>query len=146
MSGASQSTPPIVTLLAFDFGERRIGVAVGQTVTSTATPLETVAMTGREPDWRRISQLVESWDPQALVVGLPLNMDGSEQPITRRARRFGEQLRRRFARRVDLIDERLSTREARRRLGNASLVEDDPVSAQVILETWLGEAAPSPTP
>ena len=129
------------TLLAFDYGEKHIGVAVGQTLTGTATALDTIRVTRSRPDWDAISRIVETWQPDALVVGLPLNMDGSEQAVTRRARRFGNQLLGRFRLPVHLVDERLTTREARERLAGEGRAgdEDHPVAAQVILEGWLNE-------
>ncbi len=129
------------TLLAFDFGTRNIGVAVGQTVTGTASPLGSVAVRHGAPDWEAIEALLDRWRPDALVVGLPLNMDGTEQPTTALSRRFARRLRGRFALPVHLADERLSTREARERLDAAGRreAEDDPVAAQVILEGWLAD-------
>lgn len=132
------------TLLAFDYGKKRIGVAVGQTLTATASPLETVPVMRSAPDWDAISRLIETWRPDALVVGDPLNMDGSEQTLTRDARRFGRQLRGRFHLPVHAADERLSTVEARSRLAEHGRLdrEDHPVAAQIILETWLGSRPP----
>lgn len=127
------------TLLAFDFGLKRIGVAVGQTQTRSANPLQTIAVKQARPDWTAISKLIETWNPDALVVGLPLNMDGTEQDMTLHARRFGLQLEGRFGLPVHLVDERLTTREARTRLtpkpgsGNGA----DAVAAQIILEDWF---------
>ena len=129
------------TLLAFDYGDIRIGVAVGQTVTATASPLASVRVRDRRPDWNEISSIVRTWEPDALVVGLPYNMDGTEQETTRSARRFGRQLHGRYRLPVHLVDERLTTREARTRLaeqGNPG-GDDDPVAAQVILEGWFSE-------
>jgi putative Holliday junction resolvase len=129
------------TLLAFDYGEKNIGVAVGQTLTGTANPLETIRVAGSSPDWDAISRMVKTWKPDALVVGLPLNMDGTEQKVTRRARRFSDQLFGRYRLPVHLVDERLTTREARNRLaaeGRAGS-DDHPVAAQIILESWLNE-------
>jgi len=129
------------TLLAFDYGEKNIGVAVGQTLTGTANPLETIRVAGSSPDWNAISRMVKTWEPDALVVGLPLNMDGTEQKVTRRARRFSDQLFGRYRLPVHLVDERLTTREARDRLaaeGRAGS-DDHPVAAQIILESWLNE-------
>ena len=132
------------TLLAFDYGEKNIGVAVGQTLTGTANPLETIRVAGSSPDWDAISRMVKTWKPDALVVGLPLNMDGTEQKVTRRARRFSDQLSGRYRLPVHLVDERLTTREARDRLaaeGRAGS-DDHPVAAQIILESWLNEQRP----
>ena len=137
----SKASP--LTLLAFDYGSRRIGVAVGQSLTCTATPLETLVARRSGPDWEGLGRLVDRWEPQAMVVGLPLNMDGSEQHVTRLARRFGRQLEERFEVPVHLVDERLSTREARSRLACAgrSAAAADPVAAQVILEGWFSRSA-----
>ena len=131
------------TLLAFDYGELSIGVAVGQTVTATATPLTTVRVRHRRPDWNRIASLVRSWEPDALVVGLPYTMEGAEQDSSRSARRFGNQLAGRFRLPVHWMDERLTTREARSRLVELGRPEDDddPVAAQLILESWLRDNA-----
>ncbi len=139
---------PPQTLLAFDHGHRRIGVAVGQTLTRTATPLATLPARRSEPDWTALARLVESWEPQAMVVGLPLDMDGGEQGTTRRARRFRDQLRARFQVPVHFVDERLSTREARTRLAREGRAgeEDDAVAAQVILEDWFAQNARRETP
>ncbi|NIR29795.1 MAG: Holliday junction resolvase RuvX [Gammaproteobacteria bacterium] len=127
------------TLLGFDYGHKRIGVAVGQTLTATATPLTTVRVTAAEPDWESIGELIETWQPDALVVGIPLNMDGTEQATTRAAREFGRELARRFRLPIYGADERLSTIEARRRMVEAGrhALDEDPVAAQIILEAWL---------
>ena len=129
------------TLIAFDFGERRIGTAVGQTVTRTATPLETIPVRREKPDWSAIDRLIDAWKPDALVVGLPLNMDGTEQRITAQARRFANRLHGRSRLPVHLADERLSTREAWTRLVESGSRRDgpDPVAAQVILEGWFAQ-------
>lgn len=138
------------TFLAFDFGERRIGVAVGQSVTGTASPLATVRVGGGEPDWASIDGIVAAWRPDALVVGEPLHLDGRPQPMTRRARRFGHALRRRFGLPVHPADERLTTVEARAELAERGAFRgsgggrrrhelDHPIAARIILESWLGE-------
>ena len=129
------------TLIAFDFGEKRIGIAVGQTVTRTATPLETVPVRRAKPDWDAIDRLIDAWRPDAFVVGLPLNMDGTEQPVTALARRFANRLHGRSGLPVHLADERLSTREAWVRLieSGSRRDEPDPIAAQVILEGWFAQ-------
>ena len=137
------------TFLGFDYGERRIGVAVGQSVTGTASPLASVDVRGGEPDWVSIDELVADWKPDGLVVGEPLHMDGRSQPMTRRARRFGHALRGRYGLPVHAADERLSTVEARAELASRGAFRengagrrresDHPIAARVILESWLGE-------
>ena len=135
------------TLIAFDFGEKRIGTAIGQTVTRTATALETVPVRRKKPDWAAIDRLIDAWKPDALVVGLPLNMDGTEQWITAHARRFANRLHGRSGLPVHLADERLSTREAWTRLIKSGERRGgpDPVAAQVILEGWFAEHADAGT-
>jgi putative Holliday junction resolvase len=129
------------TLLGFDFGPRKIGVAVGQTVTGSASPLGTLRSQGDQPDWPRIERLVQEWRPSAAVVGLPFNMDDTEATVAPRARRFARQLAGRFGLAVHLVDERLTSIEARRQLGRHSTSRDqvDAMAAKLILETWLCE-------
>lgn len=126
-------------LLGFDYGTKRIGVAVGQSLTGTARALETVAVRRGRPDWEVIARLLETWRPNRLVVGLPLNMDGGEQALSVAARRFCRQLEGRFHLPVDTMDERLSTFEARQRIATGEDPGEglDAMAAQVILESWL---------
>ncbi len=130
-----------ITLLGFDYGTRYLGVAVGQTVTAAASPLTTVSVRGGAPDWRALDELVQTWQPDLLVVGLPLTMDGDEQVLTGYARGFAKALHKRYGLRVDCADERLSSREARSRLAERGLANapDHAVAAQIILETWFDE-------
>ncbi len=137
----------MATLLGFDFGPRKIGVAVGQTVTGTATALETVRAQGQRPDWKRLETIIREWQPDAAVVGLPFNMDDSEEAWSERVHRFARQLHGRFGLRVHLIDERLTSLQARHQLKLGRNDADDRVDAQaakLILETWLTEAEPQP--
>jgi putative holliday junction resolvase len=129
------------TLLGFDYGTRKIGVAVGQTLTGTATPLETLTLVSHQPDWQRIGHLIEEWRPEALVVGLPLDVDDSETDATQPALRFSRQLHGRFKLPVHLADERFTSFEARDRLGHRAKRYEayDAVAAKLILETWLNE-------
>lgn len=131
----------MATLLGFDFGPRKIGVAVGQTITGSASPLTTLRSRDQRPDWHRIEALVHDWRPSAFVVGLPYNMDDTEAEWAAAARRFARQLHGRFGLAVHLVDERLTSIEARRQLGRAasSLAVIDAMAARLILETWLGE-------
>jgi putative Holliday junction resolvase len=129
------------TLLGFDFGPRKIGVAVGQSVTGSASALTTVRSRRDKPDWSRIEQLVREWQPNGAVVGLPYNMDDTETELAPNARRFARQLQGRFGLDVHLVDERLTSLEARRQLGRdaTSLEAIDAMAAKLILETWLSE-------
>lgn len=132
------NTPRI--LLGFDFGTKRIGVAVGQELTRSARALETLKSRDGGPDWGGISRLIEQWKPAALVLGLPLNLDGSDHEITRLARRFGNRLRGRYNLPVYTIDERLSSAEAEALLAQQGCFDKeavDKVAAQVILQSWL---------
>lgn len=104
------------TIIAFDFGTKSIGVAIGQEVTGTARALTAFKAQDGTPDWQQVEKLLKEWQPNLVVVGLPLNMDGTEQPLTARARRFANRLHGRFGVQVALQDERLSTVEARANL------------------------------
>lgn len=130
------------TLLGFDYGPRKIGVAVGQQVTATAAPLTTLRCRDDGPDWPRIEALMREWRPDAAVVGLPFNMDDTETVIAPLARRFARQIAGRFGLPVYLVDERLTTREARHILGPkaTSRAVVDAMAAKLLLETWLSEA------
>lgn len=142
ISASSPEKPRVV--LGFDFGMRQIGVAVGQEITRSASPLTTLKAHDGKPNWDQIAQLIKQWRPDLLIVGLPLNMDQSEQPLTVAARRFGNRLRGRYGLAVEWVDERLSTIEARERLHLKSPFSGrhqalDQVAAQCILQTWLSE-------
>jgi putative Holliday junction resolvase len=144
----------LATLLGFDFGTKKIGVAVGQTVTGTASPLTTLRHRGHKPDWAAIEALMLEWRPQAAVLGLPHNMDDTEEEtLAEPVRRFARQLEGRFAVPVHLVDERLTTRAAeqalglrtqarRRQRGQRETDAIDAYAAKLILETWLGEPRP----
>lgn len=131
------------TLLSFDFGTKSIGVAVGQQLTGTARALTALKAQDGTPDWKLIEKLLKEWQPDYVVVGLPLNMDGTEQELTARARKFANRLHGRFGVRVELQDERLSTVEARADLfergGFRALQKGqvDSQSAVIILEDWF---------
>ena len=128
------------TLLGFDYGTRKIGVAVGQALTGTATPLTTLRLVKNKPDWEGIARLVEEWQPDALVVGLPFEMDDSPAEVHDQARRFARQLEGRFHLPVHLADERLTSREAWSRLGGRAMKDlgsIDAMAAKLILETWF---------
>ncbi|KHN50309.1 Holliday junction resolvase RuvX [Pectobacterium fontis] len=131
------------TLLAFDFGTKSIGVAIGQEITGTARPLTSFKAQEGIPDWQKVEKLLSEWQPDLVVVGLPLNMDGTEQPLTARARKFANRLHGRFGVAIALHDERLSTVEARADLferGGFKALDKgsvDAASAVIILESWF---------
>jgi len=129
----------VATLLGFDYGTAKIGIAVGQSITATATPLTTLRAIRQRPDWQRIAELIEVWQPTELVVGLPCDIDGSETDISGRAKRFARQLQGRFHLPVHMIDERLTSMEARQQLQRRpkNIEELDAIAASLILETWL---------
>lgn len=122
--------------LGFDFGMRRIGVAVGQALTQSASPLTTIKAQDGVPAWEEIARLIKTWDVNALIVGIPYNMDGTEQDTTFAARRFAHKLKNHFHLPVHLVDERLTTIEAR---GQMEKLERgiDSHAAKIILESWL---------
>jgi putative Holliday junction resolvase len=148
MPEAHAARPPDV-VLGFDFGSKRIGVAVGSAVSGQAQALTTLHHSDG-PDWDAIGRLVMEWRPQALVVGLPLMEDGREQPITGHARWFMGELGKHFGLPVHEADERFSSIEAwdRLRLQRATGTrrkrlakgDSDAMAAQVILEGWLQQA------
>lgn len=133
-------------VLAFDFGLVRIGVAVGDWETRLAHPLETIAGEANDQRFGRIAALIGEWRPAALVAGLPLNMDGTEHDLSRRARRFANQLQGRFRLPVTLVDERLTSFDADLRLREAGVKGrdrkglDDALAAQQILQDFFDQA------
>lgn len=106
----------MTTVLGFDFGMKYIGVAVGQTLTGTATPLTTINAKDGIPNWSEIVELIEKWRADAIIVGIPLNMDGTEQAITLCAKRFANRLHAHTKLPIHQVDERLSTFEAKNRV------------------------------
>lgn len=139
----SQETRP-GNYVCFDFGLKRFGVAVGTELLQTASELNPIAAKDGIPDWTVIETLVETWKPKGFVVGLPLNMDGSTSDMSLRATKFGKRLKGRFNKPVEMMDERLSSFEAK------SLVKEktnryvdfgdhsvDGAAACLILESWF---------
>lgn len=135
-------------VLAFDFGLKRIGVAMGSHATGVARPLACLPAREGKPEWAAFEALVEQWQPSRLVVGLPYNIDGTESDTTRSARRFGNRLGNHFGLPVEFVDERFSSREAEQRLRDQRHSGErrrkvrpgdvDAVAAAIILESWLG--------
>ena len=134
-------------ILGFDFGLKRIGVAVGNGVTATASALAPLRANEGNPDWEAVRRLLEEGKPQRLVVGLPLNMDGTPSEMSARAERFARRLEGRFNLRCEMMDERLSTFEARGLIAESgSEASRDSVAACLVLESWFARAGESPTP
>ena len=130
-------------IIAFDFGLSRIGVAVGQAITKTASPLETLQANDGKPDWNKVEALFKQWQPKKVIVGEPFNMDGTDQEITKRARKFANQIHGRFGLPVEMADERLTSAAAReemfesggyKKLKNSQI---DSIAAALILESWF---------
>jgi putative Holliday junction resolvase len=151
---AGQPAPPSPQLiLAFDFGTRRIGLASGDTLTRTARALSTLDC-GRGTPWPEIDKVCADLQPSQLIVGLPLNMDGTPTPLTAAARTFASELESRYRKPVALVDERLSSREAEAQLrdaraaglkhGRTKHADVDMIAARILLERWFaGEAEAS---
>jgi putative Holliday junction resolvase len=141
-------------VLCFDFGLRRIGTAIGQATTRTASSLETVS-NNDAPDWASIARLIKNWKPSQFLVGLPLDLDGNETEMSRQARRFGAQLQEHYAKPCIFYDERFSSQAAEQRFvelrasGQARRKDArqlDSVAAQLILQNWLQSLPANPTP
>ncbi|WP_432697256.1 Holliday junction resolvase RuvX [Marinobacterium sp. YM272] len=130
-------------VMGFDFGTGRIGVAIGQSITATASPLEPVSARDGKPDWTSLDALIADWQPATLVVGLPLNMDGSISDMARRARKFANRIQDRYQLPCFLIDERLTTAEAKRihleAGGGTNFKQEsvDGIAARLLLEDWF---------
>ncbi|MCC6202007.1 MAG: Holliday junction resolvase RuvX [Gammaproteobacteria bacterium] len=142
VTSATRDRGRITTLLAFDFGERRIGVAVGQTISASARPLGVVTARAGKPDWTKLDRLIAEWAPDLLLVGLPRHLDGTEHELAARVTKFANRMRQRYRLPLQFVDERLTSYEATQRALPGEAL--DPYAAQVILESWLhdnGECA-----
>lgn len=130
-------------LLALDFGTKKIGVAVGQTVTKTAEPLNLIKIKNNIPDWKEIYKLKKEWAPNIIILGLPLNMNDTEQTFTKQTKKFANKLQKFLNLPVELHDERLTTIEAKinilnnKKNKNFKKINIDSYSAVLILESWL---------
>lgn len=135
------SLPKEFTALGFDFGTHRIGVASGQSITGTASPLPVLPARDGIPDWQQVQRLLDIWQPDLLVIGLPYNMDDSDGAMLPRALRFANRLHGRFHLPCYGIDERLSSHAAEELVGGWRPGDDpiDSLAAQLILESWLAE-------
>jgi putative Holliday junction resolvase len=134
------------TVLGFDYGARRIGVAVGNGLTRSARALEVIANREQGPDWPRLDALLSEWRPHALLVGLPMMLDGSEQRNSHAARTFAAALNERYRLPTQLVDERFSSQQAAQRFADRRAHGEarrkhaqalDAVAAEIIVETWF---------
>jgi len=135
-----------LTYLGFDYGTKTLGMAVGSTGSGLAEPLATAVVKHGLPEWSVVDRLVATWQPAALVVGLPLNMDDSENEMTRAARRFGHRLQARYNLPVHWVDERLTSVDAKNAMVEARVpwkqrkARVDKLAAQTILQAYLDES------
>lgn len=131
-----------LTVLTFDYGLKTIGMAVGQTLTGTASPLDGLKANDGVPNWDQLKKVIDEWQPDLCLVGLPLNMDGSRSAMCDRAEKFARRLHGRFGAKVETMDERLTTFEAKGEIieqkGSRQFKENniDSLSARLIFESW----------
>ena len=128
--------------MAFDFGIKNIGIAIGQEITKTASTFYSLSATDGQPNWTEMDKIINEWQPNLFVVGDPFNMDGTRSKIQDLADRFSNSLNKRYDIDIEKTDERLSSREAKARLQNETIGTKDSsnkhsISAQVILEDWF---------
>ena len=132
-------------IVAFDFGLKHIGMAVDQEITNTAQTFYSLKAESGEPNWDELDIIVRDWQPKLFVVGNPINMDGSDSDMKEKSDKFSNLIRQRYNIPVELMDERLSTREARERMKSDSghfvdaSADTHQISAQIILESWFRE-------
>jgi len=137
------------SLLAFDFGLKQIGVAYGQTLTKNANALSILKAQNGKPQWLEIDALITQWKPNLVLVGLPLNMDDTESELSIRARKFARRLEGRFNVQVEMVDERLTSQEAKsiirgnskRSSSTEDLTKIDHIAAALILQSWLDDSS-----
>ena len=125
-------------LLGFDFGMKNIGISIGQTITKQARALSTIKANNGSPDWSIISNLITKWQPEAIIIGLPLNMDGSPSEMSIAAERFARRIKGRFNIKVFTHDERLTSFEAKQNhqsTNHQNII--DSIAASLILESWM---------
>ena len=134
--------------MGLDFGHKRVGIATGQTITQSATALKTIDSPYHTKDWQPLTRLIDEWAPDALVVGIPVHMDGTEIDLTKDAKRFAQQLKARYNKPVFTVDERLSSVEAAQEIADARAAglrkrtvkgDLDKLAASIILQTWFNQ-------
>ena len=124
-------------IIAFDYGEKKIGVAVGQTSTNTSSPLKIIFNKDNKTNWISISSLLDEWKPDLILLGKPLNMDGSESEIMKKVEKFYKELKSIYDADIEFVDERLTTFEAREILKNEKQDNVDAHAAKILIDNWL---------
>ena len=127
-------------VLGFDFGKKQIGIATGQTITYTSSALTIIKAKNGVPDWGLLDKIITDWQPEIFVVGLPLNMDSTESDMSKDCRNFALSLESKFGRRAQMMDERLTSREAKQEQRSVKIKPSnnvDHVAAALILQSWL---------
>ncbi len=129
-------------VMAFDFGLRNIGIAIGQNITKSASTFYAIKAKEGEPDWMKLDSIVKEWEPSLFIVGDPINMDGTKSEFQKRILKFSNDLKKRYAINIYKMDERLTTKEAKERIkdesnGLQSSANKHSISAQIILEDWF---------
>ena len=136
-------SPSTKQLIAFDFGLRQIGLATGNTISSIASELATISAKQGKPSWQEIETFIKEWKPDLCLVGLPLNMDGTESELSAKARKFARQIEGRFGLKIEMVDERLSSFEAKGQAketghrGDYKTAPIDALAAKILVEQWL---------
>ena len=128
--------------MAFDFGLRNIGIAIGQNITKSASTFYAIKAKEGEPDWMKLDSIVKEWEPSLFIVGDPINMDGTKSEFQKRILKFSNDLKKRYAINIYKMDERLTTKEAKERIKDESnglqeSANKHSISAQIILEDWF---------
>ena len=124
-------------IIAFDYGEKKIGVAVGQTSTNTSSPLKIIFNKDNKTNWISISSLLDEWKPDLILLGKPLNMDGSESEIMKKVDKFYKQLKSIYDADIEFVDERLTTFEAREILKDEKQDNVDAHAAKILIDNWF---------
>lgn len=124
-------------IVAFDFGTKKIGVAVGQTATYTSSPLQIIINKDNKVNWSEISTLLNEWNPELIIVGKPLNMDGTDSEIMKQVEKFYEKLKNTFDVNLEYIDERLTTFEAKQILEDTDIDQVDANAAKILIDNWF---------
>lgn len=124
-------------IIAFDYGEKKIGVAVGQTSTNTSSPLQIIFNKDNKTNWISISSLLDEWKPDLILLGKPLNMDGSESEIMKKVDKFYKELKSIYDADIEFVDERLTTFEAREILKDEKHDNVDAHAAKILIDNWL---------